>query len=80
VRLIDTALIEPYRRLAAMDPPAMRSLVEELSQISLNSSASAAQQRTPEARARARRDAQRADDAQAALDLLESQDSVEDGG
>jgi hypothetical protein len=59
-----------------MDPPAMRSLVEELSRISRASSEAAAQQRTPEAMARAGRDAQRADDAREALDLLEAQDAI----
>jgi hypothetical protein len=63
-----------------MDPPAMRSLVHELSRIALESSASAAQQGTPEAKARAGRDARRADDAQAALDLLATRDSSEVGG
>jgi hypothetical protein len=62
-----------------MDSPAMRSVVEELSRLCLESSASAALQRTPEARSRAGRDAQRADDARAALDLLEAQESAEDG-
>jgi hypothetical protein len=77
--LTDAALMGPYRRLATMDPPAMRSLVEELSRISRESSVAAAQQPTPEATARAGRDAQRADDARAALDLLDAQDSLEDG-
>jgi hypothetical protein len=73
-----TNLAEAYRRLAIMDPPAMRSLLDELSRISMESSASAAQLRTPEARTRAGRDAQRADDAQAALDSLQAQDSTKD--
>jgi hypothetical protein len=79
VPLTDAALMGPYRRLATMDPPAMRSLVEELSRIARESSASAAQLRTPEARARAALDVQRAGDARAALDLLDAQDAVEDG-
>jgi len=57
-----------------MDPPAMRALVDDLSRISVEDSALAALQRTPEARARAGRAAQRADDARAALDLFDAQD------
>jgi hypothetical protein len=58
---------EPYRRLALIDPPAMRSLIVELSRISAESSALAMRTGTPEAAARAGRDAQRAADAHAAL-------------
>jgi hypothetical protein len=70
---------ESYRRLAMMDPPAMCALVEELSRLSIESSAAAAQQRTPEARVRADRDARRADAARAALDSPETEVSVERG-
>jgi hypothetical protein len=62
-----------------MDPPAMRALVDELSRLSSDSSAAAAQQRTAEARVRAERDAERADVARAALDSLEADNSVERG-
>ncbi len=59
--------IDTYRRLAAMDPPAMRSLIVELMRVSDESAASAVQEGTPEAVARADRHAQRAAAAQAAL-------------
>jgi hypothetical protein len=72
-------LADSYRRLATMDPPAMRALVEELRRLSIESSAAAAQQRTLEARVRADRDSERADVARAALDSLEPQSSLEHG-
>ncbi len=55
------------RRLATMDPPALRSLAVELQRLSEESSASAALQAAPAIEAKARRDAQRAAAAQAAL-------------
>jgi len=55
----------------------MRALAEELSRASIESSAAAAQQGTPEARVRAGQHARRADAARAALDFLEAQESVE---
>ncbi len=66
------ALTDAYRRLAAMDPPALRSLIVELSRISHESSALARRRGTPDASARAARDAQRAAAAQAALDSAEA--------
>jgi len=57
----------------------MRALADELRRASIESSAAAAQQGTPEARVRAGQDARRADAARAALDLLEAQDSVAHG-
>jgi hypothetical protein len=77
---MDLTLMDPYQRLATMDLPAMRSLVMELSRISLESSVTAAQQQTPEARARAHRAARRAADAQAVLDAYETHAPVEAGG
>jgi hypothetical protein len=62
-----------YRRLAAMDPPALRSLAGELKRLSDESSASAGLQAAPAARARAGRDAQRAAAARAALASVESE-------
>jgi len=59
--------MEGYRRLASMDPPAMRSLAAELTRISRESAAAAVEQGTAEAAARAGRHAQRAAAAQAAL-------------
>ena len=75
----DLTLMDPYRRLATMDPPAMRSLVEELSRISRESSASAAEKPTPEATARAGRDAQRAAAAKAVLESVQPALPVEAG-
>ena len=67
------ALMTTYRRLAAMDPPALRSLAGELKRLSDESSASAGLQAAPAARARAGRDAQRAAAARAALASVESE-------
>ena len=69
-----TAVMNIYRRLAAMDPPAMRSLIVELRRLYDESSASAMQQASPEAAARAGRHAQRAAAAQAALASVEAED------
>jgi len=69
--------IASYQRLAAMDPPALRSLVAELNQISLESAASAEEQATPEALARADRSARRAAAARAALDSIDAEDEYE---
>jgi hypothetical protein len=66
-------VLTTYRRLAAMDPPALRSLAGELERISDESFASAGLQTGPAARARARRDAQRAAAAQVALASVESE-------
>jgi hypothetical protein len=68
-----------YRRLAVMDPPAMRSLVGELTRISRESAASATQQPTAEATARAGRNARRAAVARAALAAVEAENSGKDG-
>jgi hypothetical protein len=62
-----------YRRLAAMDPPALHSLAAELQRLSDESSASAVHQAAPTTEAKARRDAQRAAAARAALDSVESE-------
>ena len=71
-RSVDLAAVtKMYERLAAMDPPAMRSLIRELTRISQESSAAAVRQGTPEAAARAARNAQRAAAAQAALASIE---------
>jgi hypothetical protein len=67
IGLRNRASAETYRRLAAMDPPALRALVADLMRLSNESSALAAQRPSIEAEARAARDAQRAADAQAAL-------------
>jgi hypothetical protein len=69
--------IESYRRLATMDPPAMRSLVAELDRISRESAASAVQQATADAAARADRHARRAAAARAVLAWLEAGDRSE---
>ena len=66
-------LLATYRRLAAMDPPALRSLAGELQRISDESLASAGLEPGPAAQARAGRDAQRAAAAQTALDSVESE-------
>ena len=71
-RSVDLAAVtKMYERLAAMDPPAMRSLVVELARIARESSARAVRQETPEATATAGRNAQRAAAAQAALASIE---------
>ncbi len=59
--------VEVYQRLAAMDPPAMRSLAAELERLADESSAVAVQAGSAEAAARAGRSAERAAAAQAAL-------------
>lgn len=64
-------MLTMYRRLAAMEPPALGSLVAELERLSDESSASAARQAPPAAQARARRDAQRAGAARAAFASIE---------
>ena len=63
-----------YRRLAAMDPPALRSLAVELERLSNESFASVALQASPAERSKARRDAQRAAAARAVLASVESED------
>jgi hypothetical protein len=65
--------LEAYRRLAAMDPPAMRSLVVELTRLANDSSASAVQRGTAEAAARAGRNAERAAAARVALASVETE-------
>lgn len=67
-------LLAVYRRLAAMDPPALRSLSGELQRISDESVASAKLQPGSAAPTRAGRDAQRAAAARAALASVESED------
>jgi hypothetical protein len=59
--------VQAYRRLAAIDPPAMRSLAAELERLADESSVSAVQQGTAEAAVKASRDADRAAAAHAAL-------------
>ena len=59
--------LEAYRRLAVMDLPALRSLIAELVRACDESAASAERQSTAEAAARAVRDAQRVEAAEAAL-------------
>jgi hypothetical protein len=66
-------LITTYRRLAAMDPPAMRSLIGELERMSDESFASVGQQSSPAAQAKARRVAHRAAAARAALAWVETE-------
>ena len=66
-------MIAMYRRLATMDPPALRSLAVELERLSEESSASAALQAAPAIKAKARRDAQRAAAARAALASVASE-------
>ena len=66
-------VMKTYRRLAAMDPPAMRSLIVELMRLSDDSSVSAMELGSPEAVARADRDARRAAAAQAALAAVEAE-------
>jgi hypothetical protein len=69
----DVDAVTTYRRLAAMDSPALRSLAGELKRMSDESFAAAALQAGPAAQARAHRDAQRAAAAQAALASVESE-------
>ena len=64
-------MLTMYRRLDAMDPPALRWLAAELERLSNESSASAALLAPPATQARARRDAQRAAAARAALASIE---------
>jgi hypothetical protein len=66
-------MLAMYRRLATMDPPALRSLAVELERLSEESSASAALQAAPSIQAKARRDAQRAAAARAAIASVESE-------
>jgi hypothetical protein len=66
-------MVTLYRRLAAMDPPALRSLAVELERLSNESSASAALLASPTSQAKANRDAQRAAAARAALGSIESE-------
>ena len=61
------SLTTAYRRLATMDPPALRSLAGELRRIADDSSTAAGLEAGPAAQAKAARDAQRAAAAQAAL-------------
>lgn len=65
------AVTKMYQRLAAMDPPAMRSLVVELARVADESAATALRQGTVEAAATADRNAQRAAAAQAALATID---------
>jgi hypothetical protein len=60
-------MLATYRRLATMDPPALRSLAVELDRLSEESSASAALHAAPAIEEKARRDAQPAAAARAAL-------------
>jgi hypothetical protein len=62
-----------YRRLALIDPPALRALVGELERMSDERSAAAALQPVPAAQAKARREAQRAAAAWAALGSLDTE-------
>jgi hypothetical protein len=66
-------MLTMYRRLAAMDPPALRALAADLERLSNESSASATLHSLPAIQAKARRDAQRAAAARAALASLESE-------
>lgn len=66
------AHMDAYRRLAAIDPPVLRSLIVELKRVSDESAASAEREGTAEAVARADRNADRADAARAALDLVQT--------
>jgi hypothetical protein len=63
----DVASADTYRRLATMDPPAMRALLVDLIRLSDESAALAELRPSVETIARAARDAQRAAAAQAAL-------------
>ena len=62
-----------YRRLALMDPPALRALAGELERMSDESSASAALEVSPAAQAKTRREAQRAAAARAALGSIDTE-------
>lgn len=62
-----------YRRLTLMDPPALRALAGELERMSDDSSASAALKASPAAQAKARREAQCAAAARAALGLIDTE-------
>lgn len=64
-------LIAMYRRMASMDPPALRSLAGELQRMSDESTASASPGAGRAALTRAGRDAQRASAAHAALASVE---------
>jgi hypothetical protein len=66
-------MVTIYQRLAAMDPPALRSLAVELQRLSNESSAAAALQATPPQHSKARRDAQRAAAARVALAAVEAE-------
>ena len=65
-------MVTMYQRLAAMDPPALRSLAVELQRLSDESSVGALQA-TALQHAKARRDAQRAAAARVALEAVESE-------
>jgi hypothetical protein len=65
-----------YRRLALMDPPALRALAGELERMSDESFAAAALQTGPVAQAKARRDARRAAAARAALGSIDTEGSA----
>ena len=71
-------LIAMYRRMASMDPPALRSLAGELQRTSDESTASASLQPDPAAQTQAGRDAQRAAAIQAALASVESEGRATD--
>ena len=64
-------IVAMYRRLATMDPPALRSLAVELQRLSDESASSAALHATPATRAKARRDAERSSAARAAFASVE---------
>jgi hypothetical protein len=66
-------VMKTYRRLATMDPPAMRSLIVELMRLSDESSVLAMELGSPKAVARAGRDARRVAAAQAALAAVEAE-------
>jgi hypothetical protein len=65
-------MVTMYERLAAMDPPALRSLALELQRVADESSAGGLQATLPQ-QSKARRDAQRAAAARHALASIESQ-------
>ncbi len=64
-------MVTIYQRLAAMDPPALRSLAVELQRVSDESSAGALQATLPQ-QSKARRDAQRAAAVRLALASIRS--------
>ena len=68
-------VLTTYRRLAAMDPPALRALAGDLKRMS-DESFAAAWQAGPAAQARARRNAHRAAAARAALASVETEGPV----